>query len=131
MLPAQEHRDRSRPSSVDPVAARRSGGGEGPEAEEALDALDDVEELEVALEAAPARGWERRPFAPGTSQLVIETAYETGGLHVVAGPATLAVDEVLLAVWSGSGTLDLAPRHRDVGDGEVAVVAGGTSAPDA
>jgi len=125
MLPAEERRGRS-PADAGSVPAHLAGS-EGPVSDEALDEVDELEELEVELEAAPARGWERRPFAPGTSQLQVEAAYEAGGLHVITGPRPVADGEVLLAVWPISGTLDLAPRRRSVGEGEIAVVAGGVT----
>lgn len=128
LLPAPARRERTQPPVPDAVASRPATVLAGSGSDAALDALDEVEEFEVVLEVAPARGWERRPFAPGTSQLLVETAYEAGGLHVVTGPATPAADQILLAVWSASGTLDLAPRRQMLGDGEVAVVAGGVSA---
>jgi hypothetical protein len=89
------------------------------------DELEELEEASAEFEPAPARAWERRPFAPGTSQIDVSHAYEVGGVRVVPGPVALRPDEVLLAVRRSDGHLDLAPRSRPLGPGETAVVAGG------
>jgi NhaP-type Na+/H+ or K+/H+ antiporter len=101
-------------TSVEPVAAT------------ALDAeLTVLPESE--MEAAPARAWERRPFAPGTTQTEIDAAHRNGRLRTVRGPATIADTELLLVVRPAGAALDLAPRRRVIHDGDVAVVLAGAA----
>jgi NhaP-type Na+/H+ or K+/H+ antiporter len=109
VLPTDHHQDTT---SVEPVAAT------GFDAELAV-----LPESE--MEAAPARAWERRPFAPGTTQTEIDAAHRHHRVRTVWGPATIGDTELLLVVRPAGAALDLAPRRRVLHDGDVAVVLGG------
>lgn len=90
-------------------------------------AAEEAEELDRAGEAAPARAWERRPFAAGASQrAVVEAARR--GLSTVAGPAELDGGALALVVVGPGDALDLTPRRTTLDEGQVAVVAGGPTA---
>jgi NhaP-type Na+/H+ or K+/H+ antiporter len=122
LLPADSHKARPGRRRADPVT---SGPVAPTDFDDEFEELEEMEDLDAGLESAPARAWERRPFAPGASQRLIETAYDTAGLHVVTGPVAPRDDEILLAAWAPDGRLDLAPRPRPLSDGETAVVVGG------
>ena len=77
---------------------------------------------EDEMEAAPARGWERRPFAPGTTQQAIEVAHRAGRMRTHAGPGAVPDRSVLLVVLGNDGELHLAPHRRTLHEGDVAVI---------
>jgi hypothetical protein len=84
---------------------------------------------ESEMEAAPARGWERRPFAVGTTQGAIEIAHQRSPIRTRVGPGAVSDRDLLLVVLDSEGSLHLAPHRRTLHAGDVAVVVDGP-APD-
>jgi len=84
-----------------------------------------VEVPEDEMEAAPARGWERRPFAPGTTQEAIERAHRNGRVRIQAGPGAVLDRDVLLVVLDADKGLQLTPHRRTLHEGDMAVVIDG------
>jgi hypothetical protein len=77
---------------------------------------------EAEMEAAPARGWERRPFAPGTTQRAIERATSRRPIGTRRAPGAVPEGTLLLAIVTGDGRVDLAPHRAVLHDGDVGVV---------
>ena len=121
LLPAEARRRRTPEPAGDQAVADREDVFD-PMAP--VDGLDEVGEI-VADAKATSDGWQRRPFAPGTTQQAVTAAFATGGIRVVTGPVDAADGEILLGVWRADGSLDLAPRSSRLGPDQVGVVAGG------
>ena len=111
-----------------PVTDARAGAGsDRPDLVDPLGPVDEfeqIEELEAEVQTAPARGWDRRPFAPGSTQRSVGDAYDAGGLRVITGAET-AKGEIVLATWHPDGRIDLAPTSRSLRAAAAVVVAGG------
>jgi NhaP-type Na+/H+ or K+/H+ antiporter len=134
LLPGEDgthHRPGRRAADALAASSTDADAGDAPDLVDPLGPVDDfeqIEELEAEIQAAPARGWERRPFAPGTTQRSLAAAYEAGGLRVVTVPDA-AAGELVLAIWGDDGILDLAPTPRARRAATAMVVAGGRLGP--
>jgi hypothetical protein len=114
-----------------PADAERTRATHAGEPAGAAMPFEPLDELEGGGEAAPARAWERRPFAPGLSQRQVEAAYASGGMRLLAGPGPLADDDLVLAICGEGGHVDLAPRGKTLQAGETAIVVGPSPPPAA